>query len=226
VTSASDCLSAAGGRIEGSGTGVLRLRHLKPIATGSTRIVYPHPCTSTLLVKLLHPHVRQRHKVAAWRLPRRDRVCKVFLREIREQLILAGHGESHAEFLQRIHGFAETDAGYGMVVEALRDHEGGYARSLQQLVSANRFGSEERAHLNTFAEAILQSKIVISGIHPGNLLYAFDEGRGYRFVLIDGFGERAFIPLTGWSATINRLSKLSNLRSFMAGLERQLGARD
>jgi hypothetical protein len=201
----------------------LALLHLEPVATGSTRIVYAHPDDPDLLIKVMHPKVLGRHRSGPlWRRFRRGRVCKIFLREIREQLILFAHGESPGEFLQMIRGFVDTDAGYGMVVEALRDRDGGYAHTIKQLVAEGRFDSDARAHLDEFVDALLRSRIVIQGIQPGNVLYAYDAPDKPRFVLADGYGERALLPVAGWSDRLNRRSKLANVRSFMAWLETEL----
>jgi hypothetical protein len=203
--------------------GKLGLLHLKPVATGSTRIIYAHPDDPDLLIKIMHPKVLGRHRSGPpWRRFRRGRVCKTFLREIREQLILFAHGESPGKFLQMIRGFVDTDAGYGMVVEALRDRDGGCAHTIKQLVAEGRFDSEARVHLDEFVDALLRSRIVIQGIHPGNLLYAYDVSGNPRFVLADGYGERALLPVTGWSDRLNRRSKVTNVRSFMAWLETEL----
>lgn len=200
---------------------MLSLKHLKPIAVGSTRLVYPHPTDPDLLVKVMQPDVQRRHRSGSrLRQLRRGRVCKIFLREIREQLILSAHGESPGQFLQLIHGFAETDAGQGMIVEALRGRNGDYAPTLENVASGGAFNDEARAHFQAFSHALLNSRIILTGVHPMNVLYACDEMRGRRFVLIDGFGERAVIPVMGLSRTLNRRNKAHHLDRLAARVER------
>ena len=100
---------------------------------------------------------------------------------------------SPERFLQLICGFAATDAGYGMIVEALRDRNGEYAPSLEALAKSGRFTAEARRHFQQFVDDLLGPRIVLTGATPGNVLYSYDDDRGQRFVLIDGFGQRGLM---------------------------------
>ncbi len=203
------------------------LKQAVPLAQGSTRIVYPHPSDPALLIKVMHPHVLARHRsTRAWyKRLRRDRVAKVFVREIREQLILAARGEDIGRFLQRVTGFCETDLGMGMIVEAIRGPDGKPAPSLKALVQEGRFGAAEERALEIFCTAVRESDIVVSALNALNILYAADARGDRRFILIDGHGDRAFIPVKNMFPFLNASVKKTQIGDLHRQIERLAAAR-
>jgi hypothetical protein len=90
---------------------------------------------------------------------------------------------------------------------------------LKQIVLEGGLTPDIRARVDEFCHILLGSRIVISGVHPANMVYAADENGRARFVLIDGYGERAFIPLTSLFPALNRRSKAADIEAFKAWLE-------
>lgn len=201
------------------------LTQATPLGEGSTRIVYRHPSDPALLIKVMHPHVLERHRSAqAWhqRLSR-ERPAKVFLREVREQLILGARGEEVGRFLQRVVGFCDTDLGMGMIVEAILGPDGRFAPSLKAIVEEGRFDAAAERDLSRFCTAIRESAIVVNGLNAPNILYAADAAGGRRFVLIDGHGDRAFIPVKSMFPFVNAAVKRAQIRALYGQIAR-LGA--
>jgi hypothetical protein len=189
--------------------GPIALRHLTPISSGNNRLIYVHPFEPDYLIKVMRPEVLE-----ARRKPRhfyqrfkRERILGSFVREIREQLILAGHGEDSKRFLQQIVGFCDTDLGIGMVVRAIRGPNGKLAVSLDKLIAEGGFDDEAQRKLDAFCDALVNSRIAISGLFLRNLLYGTDEAGGGRFILVDGFGEGALMRVNGAFPPLNRRSK-------------------
>jgi hypothetical protein len=199
------------------------LRDATPLAAGSTRLVYAHPAGPDLLIKVLRKATRIRHGSGS-RLKqlRTDRPVKLFLREIREQLLLTANGESPLWFLQAICGFVETDLGVGLVVEALRGADGDLAPTLVDLIRRGGFDGEARADLARFVGALRESDVALCAVGPVNVVYAQDPALGRRFVLVDGFGERGFLPVKRISRILHRHTKERQLSWFTAEVERLL----
>ncbi len=201
---------------------IIELQQTIPLARGASRLVYAHPGGPELLIKVMRPEVLARHRSnLAWKHRfKRARVLSVFIREIKEQLILDGKGEDSERFLQKVVGFCDTDLGVGMVVKAIRAADGTLAPSLKGLLEQGRVDSAVRRDLDRFCAALMASDVVFGKLKPGNLLYGTGEDGERRFVLIDGYGEGSLIPLKGAYRFLNRRSKqreLDRLRRSLPG---------
>jgi len=198
-----------------------------PVASGLTRLIFAHPADPALLIKVMRPE-----KVAEARRPwrwyqkrRRYRHLASFLHELREQLVICAHEGAPRPHLQNIVGLVDTDLGCGLVTEALRDRDGGYAPTLSQLVKQGRYNGAAQRDLESFIEWLRGSMIVVNDLTLGNLVYAQDDGRGARFVLIDGIGEGATLPLRSLFDGINRGAKERAIARLREKLQRKLEVR-
>jgi hypothetical protein len=198
----------------------ITLRTATPLARGVTRIVYQHPDDPALLIKVLSPEFVARRTGQRYNPLKRARMNSVFAREMNEQLVLLGRGEDIGSFLQRVCGFCDTDLGLGMVVEKICDHQGKPAPSLRSMLQRGPLPEEARLALERFYEAVLASDIVLRTLDPRNLLYGWHAGRGWRFVLVDDFGESRVLQWRGWSRSLNARSK----RALIAALRRTVAA--
>ena len=206
---------------------ILKLQHLKPIASGRTRLVYPHPDDAHLVVKVFHAvgiarYLRRNATVAGF-APGQGHVG-LFLRELREQLAIYSRNEPDTHFLETIVGIARTDLGPGLLAGAVRGRGGGYAPTLRTIVAEGGFSPRMRRDLERFFEQIIQSDVVVGGLTFNNLLYAYDDRHGDHFVLVDGLGERTAIPFNSMSGTLNRNSKRRRIKRFYARTLRRTGA--
>lgn len=91
----------------------VRLDGVAPLASGVTRIVYPHPVDPGLLIKVLSPEFLARRGNSRKRYSplKPARMNSAFAKQVQEQLILLGKGERIDEFMPRIVGFCDTDKG-------------------------------------------------------------------------------------------------------------------
>src|SRR5688500_11418267 len=94
------------GDCEVAGLPIIELQQAIPLARGASRLGYAHPGGPELLIKVMRPEVLARHRSnLAWKHRfKRARVLSVFIREIKEQLILDGKGEDSERFLQKVVG--------------------------------------------------------------------------------------------------------------------------
>ncbi len=199
---------------------VRQLSAQTPLATGTLRRVYAHPEREGLLIKVIRPEVIERRwgRGAAWyKRFRRARQFIAVQREVEEYLAAHARG-GRADFVQRVHGFEETDLGLGFVTEALRDREGGIAPTLGQLIRAGRCDERVRAAFERFARDFEASDVVIGDFSAENIVLAWDAEQGERFVLVDGLGSATFIPLKAFCRAANRWSKRRQLARVRAQL--------
>jgi hypothetical protein len=203
---------------------VVALAGSPPVATGNSRVVYRHPADAQLLIKLVRPDKQAWFRDQRFRwYQKRRRYGELgsFLQEVAEHLaVRAEHGKTPPH-LQEIVGFTETDLGLGLVVRAVRSQDGRYAPTLATVVRSGGFDHLARRALEAFFIWLLGSRIVVSDLNWGNLLYAWDASAGaHRFVLVDGMGESAAFPLRSFAAWINRGSKKKKI----AGLRAKIAA--
>jgi hypothetical protein len=196
------------------------LKDTQPLANGASRLVYRHPQDPGLLIKVMKPSwlARRFGKKHRWYKPRRRRYRHLLghLREVREHLALHAEGQDHPPFLQKIVGFAETDLGLGLVIEAVRDRDGGLAPTLAKLIDAGKFTPEHAAALDAFCESVANTSAIFTDLTARNVVYGSTERAGERFVFIDGLGFKTLIPLQRMSGAINRWSNRRAVKKFRA----------
>jgi PhoP regulatory network protein YrbL len=196
-----------------------------PVASGSTRDVYVHPDDASLLIKVVPAGVIEKRYVRGrpwYKTPRRYRHFMNYLREVREQIALRALSSAHPPSVQRIVGFAETDLGFGLVVEAAKDRQGKLAPTLEQLIAEGRFDAAARADLVACLDELIGLPIVVADLHFRNFVYAWSEERGDHFVLIDGIGCKNLIPLNRLSRLVNRYSKRQRVQYLMSKIDKAL----
>jgi hypothetical protein len=173
------------------------------------------------LVKVIRPEVIERRwgKGSAWykRWRRVGRFVAV-QREVEEYLACHHRTGQRLPFVQQVFGFEETDLGLGFVTEALRGREGGIAPSLGAIVRAGCYDAHVSAAYERFAHDFEESDVVIGDFSADNIVLAWDEVHGERFVLVDGLGSSTFIPLKAWCRVANRWSKRRQLARVRAQL--------
>ncbi len=203
----------------------IKLGNAVPVASGSTRDVYVHPDDDGLLIKVVPPAVIEKRYGSDrpwYKTPRRYRHFMTYLREVREQIALRAQGGAHPASVQRIVGFAETDLGLGLVVEAAKDRQGQLAPTLERLIAERRFDAAARADLMACLDELMALPIVIADLHFGNLVYAWSEERGHHFVVIDGIGCKNLIPLNRLSIRVNRYSKHQRVQYLVSKIDKAL----
>jgi hypothetical protein len=201
----------------------LVLSDLVPIAKGSIRDVYRHPDNPGLLIKVIRKST-QDEKFGSGRRwykasKRRYRHLISYLREIREHIAVNASDAGHPDYLQNIVGFAETDLGLGLVVEAIFAPDGSYAPTLSKLIAEGQMTPEIQEAFERFCRAVTETEVIIADLHVHNVVYGSPDGDDPRFILIDGVGHKTLVPLELVSQRINRWSnskKIEKLRASVA----------
>ncbi len=202
---------------------ILQLKNLEPLTHGRSRLVFEHPDDPDLLVKVIRPEVvddRFGNNTKWYKKRRRFGKFISYIREIQEFLAVRETQDHDAHFLQRIVGFARTDMGLGLVMEAVRWTDGSLAPNLATLINTDRLDDTANKALDQFLDEILNSNVIISDMNLGNIVYTFSENRGHYFVLIDGIGNNSLLPFKAISQRINRRSKLGRFKYLRMRMER------
>ena len=202
---------------------ILKLKDLTPLTHGKSRYVFEHPDDPDLLVKVIIPEVidkRFGEKTKWYKKRRRYGKFVSYMREIQEFIAVHESTDTSPHFLQRIIGFCRTDLGLGLIVQAVRTTEGKLAPPLATLIREESFNAAAQQALQTLLDQLLASNVVISDLNLGNMVYTQDDEHGNYFVLIDGLGNNAFLPLKVISSYFNRRSKLGRFEKLRNRIEK------
>lgn len=183
----------------------LKLSGQRALKFGAYRAVYQHPHHDDLLVKIIRPEFirRQRERTTWYNSWRRHGHYKAFMRELENYLVLQQRSSEELPFVQRLAGIVDTDCGIGMVVGKVRAADGTLAPTLAKLVQQTGFTAPLRAHLDRLLQEVIDNHVVISDVSATNMVLAADRDHGNRLVVIDGFGDRLFVPVYTHSQRAN-----------------------
>lgn len=191
----------------------LQLSSLEPVGQGAQKLVFRHPDDPRVLVKVVNPRFIERRdrKDRFYQKRRRIGHHRAFAREMIEHLAaraLAPGRLATCPHMQNILGVIDTDMGAALLVEAVLDEQGDLAPTLRDLVESGRFREREQQALEVFLDWALTSNVLINDLSADNLAWHPDG----HFVMIDGLGDRAGIPIRAVSPWLNRLYKRKKIR--------------
>lgn len=202
---------------------ILQLNDRKPLTQGRSRFVFEHPADPDLLVKVIRPEVvedRFGNNTKWYKKRRRFGKFISYIREIQEFLAVRETHEKDVHFLQRIVGFARTDMGLGLVLEAVKWTDGTLAPNMAILIKNDMFDDTAKKALEVFLDELLNSNVIISDLNLGNIVYTYSEERGHYFTLIDGIGNNNILPIKISSIYMNRRSKRGRFKRLYSRIER------
>ena len=205
---------------------MLTLRETAPVARGHKRFIFQHPTDPALLVKVMQPDIveeRWGSSTRPWyKTTRRYGQYMSLRREISEYLAAAVKFPDGVPVLQKLVGLVDTDYGIGVVVEKLVGRDGGLAPTLSTVARRTGVTPELLQKVDQFKNELIKYNIVIGKLHAHNLVLAV-RGAEERFVVIDGYGETALIPIHTWSAWINTAHTEGRIRRLVNKLQKHPG---
>ena len=202
----------------------LTLADRKPIAVGKTRYIYEHPENPAWLIKVHRSMIpsQQSSNFKAWYARAEDRFVYMtgYLRELAVYLDSRYRNqETIVNHIAPIGGLVDTDLGIGLIVSAVRDKHGYLAPTLGKLIKNHQINEERYGKLMNFLNIVLTSKLVLGDLNLENVvLEQLEDGRE-EFVLIDGLGERTFIPIQWFSRRIRYKRKQKFVQRVMSRLQ-------
>ncbi|AJQ94719.1 YrbL family protein [Gynuella sunshinyii] len=196
----------------------------KPVAVGKTRYIYEHPDNPDWLIKV-HRSMIPHQNIGifkTWYARMEDRFVYMtgYLRELAVYLDSRyGAPDGIIKHIAPIGGLVDTDLGIGLVVSAVRDRSGKLAPTLGQLINNGQIDEQRYQKLMLFLDIILTSKLVLGDLNLENVVLEQLEDGTEEFVLIDGLGERTFIPIQIFSKRIRHKRKLKFVQRVMDRLK-------
>lgn len=187
----------------------LKVDNLFLIGQGASKKVFLHPCEDGKIIKLMRPevvaddggfssHSKLKRKMF-------QGVYRQFRREVIQYLQLCKNDYKKNNFTFPVeipYGFIETDQGLGLVVEKITGPSG-KGETVSDLCKSGNFTEKHRKALRKFFDDCCAMHIVFGEVNPAGIMYT-ESRRGFpEFVLVDGMGEKLFIPLRAMSQRIN-----------------------
>lgn len=184
----------------------------KAVATGGRRCIFVHPLDPRLLLKVRHRNLRLCDVSGVLQFCRwlKDTYDRRILspRELEEYRRLQ-RSKTLPSFLPVLAGTVRTNLGLALSVSAVRDPSGNLAPTLCESVLAGRLDGRLEGAIDEFLAQVMASPVVAADLHSRNIVY--DEMH-HRFMLVDGIGDKTFLPLRSWFAFVNRYSKKKYIR--------------
>lgn len=215
-----------------TGSWFVRLAGLDPVARGRESEIFTRPGKPSQLVKVrrtqqiewLESSRAFKNRFRRWR---GVGPYKNLLRQNRAYLeaMLRAPEFGRPPPLAHPRGVLLTDLGLGIVVQKIRDRDGGIAPTLRQLARDGRIDAEVIEALTCFARDMRAFHIIGNDLNPANLVHETRRGRS-RVVLVDGYGARNLIPFRRWSRRLNDRSLAKRFAALADRLELVWDARD
>jgi hypothetical protein len=195
------------------------LSDAKPLASGKEKIVFQHPECDDLLIKVLQDRylddLRKRHSILH-RYLRFTRYSAI-INEVTEHVALREQNE-YLGYVQNLYGFVDTDMGFGIVVEAIKDRSGELAKTLKEIAE----GGISEVHLRAFDDLMkwLESThVVVRDFRLKNMVW---NELNNQFVIIDGIGSRPVPSLRTFSKRYNRYSIKKRIKKLRINLDKTI----
>ena len=188
---------------------IYQLDELQRIGNGRSKIVYQHPTDADKIIKVMNPE--RVDPDGGWKghgsLKRRmyQGVYKQFRREILQYFQLCKNHYSLNQFtfpVETVYGFVETNHGLGLVTEKIISPQQ-VGMTITELCEKGLFQDEQAKALDQFFDDCCDLHIIYGEVNIDGIMYTEQRHGKPEFVLVDGMGEKLFIPFRAMSKTIN-----------------------
>lgn len=201
-----------------------KIDELTRLGQGCSKIVFQHPEQENKLIKIMNPervdldggwkgHGKIKRQLS-------QGAYKQFRRELLQYLQLCKNHYQSNRFLFPIetpYGFAQTDKGLGLVVEKIISPNG-KGMTLYDLCREKLFTEKHAQALDLFFDQCCDLHIVYGEVNIAGIMYTEQRSNKPEFILVDGMGEKLFIPFRAMSKRINA----RNVRKVEAKIKAQM----
>lgn len=193
----------------------LILKGSRPFGVGGRRLCFVHPGNSQLCVKVARSDVDLTARGGQSIIPKQWR--RVYDNNTHEQAVLnslfARLGDVARQFVPQCYGMVKTDLGDGLVLDLIRDADGGISRSIRELVGRGMALESLRPAFEEFGQALLKYHVVTRKLLDHNIVVQQRADGHQQLFLIDGLGDPAWIPLTRWIHAVAEMRIKKNLHA-------------
>lgn len=187
----------------------LKINDLKQIGKGCSKIVFQHPHDQNKVIKIMNPERVSKFGGFNNHSKFKQRFAQGIYRHFRRELIqylqlckLHYKANSFVFPVETPYGFVETNQGIGLVVEKIvSPNQQGV--TLYELCEQHLFEEKHEIALKYFFDACCDLHIVFGEVNIAGIMYTEQRNNKPEFVLVDGMGEKLFIPLRAMSKRIN-----------------------
>ncbi len=194
-----------------------------PLLNSKTRWVYEHPDSRDVLIKVHMSRLGQKpaQGLKGWFARQEDHFMYTtgMLRELKQ--FVESRYRDYGDIVHHIapvYGVVDTDLGLGLLVAAARDAEGNLAPTVRKLMQHRAMTPPRQHKLEQVLQAIEKTDLVIGDLNAENIVLQGAGGEDERFVIIDGLGERTWIPTQSLVKAVGRRRK----QAFVAKMRRRL----
>lgn len=162
------------------------------VGRGNHREVYRHPEQQNLCIKIIVDGSHDSREVQCE---------KTYYKH------LAKRGISW-DMVPKYYGDITTNLGIGSVFDLISDHDGAVSKTLEYYITSNEITEANYDGLSNslylLKDYLLKQRIITKILAPRNIVYQKKKYGIYRLFVIDGIGNRDFIPICNY---INLLAK-------------------
>lgn len=177
------------------------------LAQGSGRRVYRHPDQSATIIKIQKPLKVKRFKTLRKLINRHKRRFSSILFswvEIDEFAAMVARTQHVPQFCSQFRGFVETDKGVGSMFDMILGPDGNIAPTLAQFAAQHPHNETITNAIDALWDDIMYFRALVWDPHFTNVLVAGSLDDGLRLVIVDGLGDRAFVPIKSWSDVVQK----------------------
>ncbi len=188
---------------------MFKIAELQFVAQGKDKMVYNHPEDSNKVIKVMK---RSRATENGSRPPRSNiknnrhqGIYREFRREMIQYLQLCKNTYAKNQFVfpvETVYGFQPTDQGLGLVVEKVLGPNGKLLTAYD-LIVGEEFTNKHTIALKRFFDDCCKYQVVFSEVNLRGLMYTELRQNRPEFVMVDGMGEKVFVPWRSMSRSIN-----------------------
>ena len=195
---------------------VLRGMDLLVLAKRS-KYIFHHPHDDRLLIKVMRVDAKRKSwgMKRFYKSMRRSGAHTDLLRQVTEYFVVSVNSPVLPRCLSRIFGLIETDMGPGLLVEKITSADGTPATQMKELLKQGPLSDALKDKVHQFMDDLSRHEVVLNDLGLRNMVLATEPSGESRFVLIDGFGERALIPLCSMSRRFNRFNTRRKFRKLL-----------
>ena len=163
---------------------MIQLNNSYLISKGSERSCYVHPSDSDICIKVTRKFGPRTHA-----------------RNKREVKYAEKYNQSSPSLtvVPYYYGTIETNLGIGVLFQLVRDYDKSISIRLADHIAKNTIDSTLQYKIVDLYHTLLKASILVSDLHPGNLLLQKSSENDYKLVMIDGFGNSDFIKICDYS---------------------------
>jgi hypothetical protein len=192
---------------------------------GTQKNVYQHPEDPNKVIKVMLASRAGKDggiiNQNRWRRHFSQGIYRQFRRQILQYMQLCKNNYHSKRFIfpiETFYGFVATDQGLGLVSEKIIAPSG-RGMTLDELCRQKIFQAHHAAALQQFFAECSALHVVFGEVNKAGIMYTVSRTGRPEFVLVDGIGEKLFIPIRAMSKRINS----SYIRKVEQRIKKQLG---